>query len=121
MKNGAKAGCCGSGSAKRSPCYSGDNAVAKDVNFNEWAGKQSFVKIRGASDAYICIRLVQDIRHQARQRKCLCGLGDTPNEKNANMLRSQHVFKYSKAFLSSPNEGERRGSQESCCLIKNVE
>lgn len=40
MKNGAKAGCCGSGSAKKSPCYSGDNAVGKDVNFNEWAGKQ---------------------------------------------------------------------------------
>lgn len=44
MENGAKAGCCGSGSAKKSPCYSGDNAVGKDVNFNEWAGKQSFVK-----------------------------------------------------------------------------
>ena len=42
MKNGAKAGCCGPGSAKNSPCYSAGDAVGKDVDFNEWAGKHSF-------------------------------------------------------------------------------
>ena len=42
MENGAKAGCCGPGSAKKSPCYSSDDAVGKDVDFNEWAGKHSF-------------------------------------------------------------------------------
>ena len=30
----------------------------------------------GGCDAYICIRLVQDIRHQTRRRECLSRLGE---------------------------------------------
>ena len=71
MKNSTKAGCCGPNSAGKSPCSSSDDMVGqngkwRDVDFNEWAGEYSFVQKCGASEAYICIRLIQDIRYQAR-------------------------------------------------------
>ena len=51
MNNATKVGCCGPGSAKKSPCCSGDDAIVeekedgkwKDVDFNEWAGKHSSI------------------------------------------------------------------------------
>ena len=81
MKNSTGAGCCGTGSEEKSSCYSGDDAVGEDgkwsnVDFNEWAGKHSFVKKRGASEAYIRVRLIQDIRYQAVRREYLCRLDD---------------------------------------------
>ena len=87
MKNGAKAACCGPGSAKKSPCYSADDAVGKDVNFNEWAGKHSFGEsMRRGHDAYICIRLVQDIRHQTGRRECLSSrLDEFTSEKRGRI------------------------------------
>ena len=51
MDSGTKVGCCGPGSAKKSPCCSGGDGMVgeeedgkwKDVDFNEWAGEHSFI------------------------------------------------------------------------------
>ena len=51
MNGGAKVGCCGPGSAKKSSCCSGgDGMVGEkedgkeiDVDFNEWAGKHAII------------------------------------------------------------------------------
>ncbi len=76
VKDGAKVGCCGPGSGEKSSCGSSGDGAGWDVDFNEWAGKYLFLDHCGASEAYIHIRFVQDIRYQARRWECFCRLDD---------------------------------------------